>query len=237
MSGRLAFHRPRPVPLLMSAAAVLLLFGLGIWQLQRLAWKEGLVAELTVAQRQVLESLPQDVGAAQRFYHARISGEYLPGTSYHLAARYFRSKLGYSLLHPFRLDDGRVVLVNRGWIPAAMKDSEQLPPPPNGPQSLRVQIRTSNERNYFTPENQPQHNVWFGRDVDAIAAHSGLSLLPVTLDVIGQQDQNTLPVPATGEIVLRNDHLGYAITWFGIGLAVLTISLLYHRKKPEDSGA
>ena len=116
----------------------------------------------------------------------QLEGEYLPHPEFHLAARYYRSKLGYSVFTPFRLTDGRLVLVSRGWIPAEAKHASI--PPAKGPQTILAQIRTSNERNYFTPANQPERNIWFGRDTDAMAAHAQLSLLPLTLDLIGDQN-------------------------------------------------
>lgn len=231
------FHKPKPIPLLMSLSAIILLFGLGIWQLQRLAWKEALIADIErAAQETPLQGLPQSVEEmkARRFHIAELTGEYLPEPELHLAARYFRSQLGYSVFNPFRLTDGRIVLVNRGWIPAQRKSADKHPAAPTGPQMIRVQIRTSNERNYFTPENQPQKNVWFGRDVDAMGEYARLSVLPISLDVVGTQSPDILPVPSEGMITLRNDHLGYAITWFGVGLAVLVISVLYHRKKSDN---
>ncbi len=227
------FHRPRPIPLIMSVGAVMILFGLGIWQLNRLSSKEALIASIKRANETApLQTLPADL-TAHRFYRVQLQGEYLPEPEFHLAARYFQSKLGYSLLNPFKLNDGRIVIVSRGWVPAEHKQT--TPPAPNGPQTILAQIRTSDERNYFTPENQPSQNVWFGRDAQQMGEYAKLDVLPITLDIIGEQDRMQLPVPSDGSIKPRNDHLGYAITWFGIGFAALIISLLYHRKKPENT--
>jgi surfeit locus 1 family protein len=113
-------------------------------------------------------------------------------------------------------------------------NKDDYPAAPQGPQQLKVQIRTSDERNAFTPENQPEKNVWFGRDAQAMGKQLGLDVLPFTFDVVGVQEKDVYPVPSQGEIKMRNDHLGYAITWFGVGLGALVITLLYHRRKPED---
>lgn len=230
------FVKPRPIPFLMSAFAVILLFGLGTWQLQRLAWKEALIAQIEQAAAQPpLNDLPDDEAAlmAKRFHLVTLEGNYLPDQEFHLAARYFRSQLGYSVLNLFELNDGRIVVLNRGWVPAARKSSGEIPPAPEGTQSVVAQIRTSNERNPFTPPNQPEQNVWFGRDVTEIAAFTGKNLMPITLDVVGAQDVTQLPIPSDGEIRPRNDHLGYALTWYGVGLSVLIISLVYHRRRPS----
>lgn len=223
------FNRPRPVPLIMTVVMVVTLFYLGAWQVQRLIWKEALIAQIETAEQTApLLELPDDI-AAHQFYRVQLRGQYLPQQQFHLAARYYKSQLGYSLLLPFQLSaDGRIVLVARGWIPTALKDKAPLPP--QGEITLLAQIRTTNERNPFTPENQPAKNIWFGRDVAEMGASAGLDLLPFTLDLIGEQHRDQLPVPSDGKLRPRNDHLHYAITWFAIGASALIISLLYHRK-------
>ena len=229
------FHKPRPIPLIMSVVAVGTLFALGVWQLQRLSWKQELIADIKRAEQTApLQALPEDL-QAHRFYRVQLEGHYMPEHEFHLAARYFRSKLGYSVLNPFVTREGDIVLVSRGWIPAEAKKTGEYPKAPDSFQTILAQIRTSNERNYFTPINQPDQNIWFGRDAEAMGKYAGLDVLPITLDIIGDQDPQSLPVPTDGSIKPRNDHLAYAITWFGIGLAALIISLLYHRKKPETN--
>ncbi len=229
------FHKPTPLTLLILVSSAIVLFGLGTWQMQRLAWKEGIIAALEEANASApLARLPdtRDALEAKRFYHVTLTGEYVPETEFHLAARYFKNQLGYSIFNPFRLTDGRLVLVNRGWVPTAKKAREGRPGAPAGRQTIVAQIRTSNERNYFTPPNQPQKNVWFGRDVEAMGEAAEMSFEPLTLDRIDKQDPQQLPVPSRGEISLRNDHLGYAVTWYSLCLGLIVIGILYHRKKP-----
>lgn len=232
------FQKPKLLPLILSACGVLLMFALGTWQLQRLAWKEHLLATIErAAQEAPMQTLPNDKTEleAKRFYTVQLTGDYLPEHEFHIAARYFQHQLGYSVLTPFRMEDGRVVLVNRGWVPTASKDPATRPLDISGPRTILAQIRTSNERNHFTPVNQPELNIWFGRDVQEMASHAGLTFAPVTLDLIGDQDITHLPVPSRGEIKLRNDHLGYAITWFAIGFGIIIIALVYHRKSKGDA--
>lgn len=230
------FHRPKPIPFIMTLLAVLTLFGLGTWQVQRLLWKEQLLAQIEqAAETAPLQSLPEDI-ASHRFYRVQLRGEYLQSPQFHLAARYFKSQLGYSVLTPFRLSgSGDLVLVSRGWVPAAIKTQGKIPNPPEGELVILAQIRTSDERNPFTPINQPEQNIWFGRDASEMGASASLNFLPFTLDLIGDQNPDLLPVPSDGKLRPRNDHLHYAITWYAIGLAALIISLLYHRKKTPQS--
>lgn len=229
------FHRPRFVPFVMSLGGVMLMFGLGIWQLQRLEWKEHLIATIDHANASApLTHLPKtkDGIDSKQFYRIELTGHFAAEPEFHLAARYYQSQLGYSVFNPFTLEDGRVVLVNRGWIVAKEKNTSERTPAPTEKQTIAAIIRTTNERNYFTPPNQPEHNVWFGRDVKEMADFSHIPFEPLTLDLIAEPEKGVTPIPTGGAIELRNDHLNYAITWFSIGSGILVISLLYHRKKP-----
>ncbi len=234
------FNRPKLVPLVMSVGGFVAMMALGIWQVERLQWKENLIHTIEVASKQSpLMQLPRDEAEreAQHFYTVRLTGHYEPEHEFDIAARYYKSRLGYSVITPFRIDEGadagKLVLVNRGWIPATEKDGAARDAGLEGTHTITARIRISNERNRFTPANQPERNIWFGRDVAEMAAHAKLTVEPITLDRIDTQDDAALPIPSDGTVNLRNDHLGYAITWFSIGLAILVISLLYHRKKPE----
>ncbi len=231
------FVRPKPIPLLMTVVAAGLMCVLGFWQVERLIEKELLIHKLEKAAKETpLESLPTTVQdwRKHRFYNARISGRFLPIAEFHIAARYHKGTLGYHVFNPFQLDDGRIVLVNRGWIPTELKDKSRRDFLDSSSQTLLVQIRTSNERNYFTPENQPDENIWFGRDMGEMRGYSGILIEPFSVDVIGEVEDGTYPIPSGGKIKLHNNHLGYAITWFAIGFGVLFVSLMYHRKKPAS---
>ena len=81
----------------------------------------------------------------------------------------------------------------------------------------------------FTPENSAEKNLWFYTDMQEISQFLGVPLAPVMLDVVGQQVPGSYPIPSDGKVALRNDHLGYAITWFAVGIAGLVIFLLYTR--------
>lgn len=229
----MCFKRPKFIPLIMTIGGVLTMTFLGTWQVKRLMWKETLITKIEAANAQApLTTLPKENIDDTRFFSVSLRGEYLPEHSFHIAARYFESQLGYHVFVPFKAQSGETVLINRGWIPARQKESfsEDL----SGTHDIVGQIRTSNDRNPFTPVNQPEKNIWFGRDTAEMGKAAGLTLLPYTLDLIGEQNPKKLPIPTTGEIKLRNDHFGYAVTWYSIGLAILIISLLYHRKRPGE---
>lgn len=230
----LKLEKPRPIPLIITLVCLATTLALGTWQVQRLQWKEALITKIETANAQapLLRLPPNNLLDEYHYRYVMLTGEYLHEHELHLAARYYKSQLGYSVLTPFKIaDDERTVLVNRGWISAYEKELEKRPDSqPEGEQTITAMIRLNAERNPFTPENQPEKNVWFGRDVAQMAEYTGLELAPLTLDAIGDEVEG-LPIPSDGVINLRNDHLSYALTWFMIAAGIAGIFIAYHRKK------
>jgi surfeit locus 1 family protein len=209
---------------------------LGTWQVQRLHWKESIIADLASANaKDPITKLPTEKTEldALQFRKVSLSGTWLGDTEFHLAPRYWRDQFGYTIVTPFKLNDGRTLLVNRGWVPAAKKEPATRPETRvKGYAAINGLIRTDSDRSYFSPPNQPEKNLWFGRDISVMGSYAKLpNVVPVMVDLVGMQDANKLPVPSDGTIRVRNDHLSYIITWYGIALGILVIFVLYHRKK------
>jgi surfeit locus 1 family protein len=232
----MAYTRPTPKILIAFLLAFSALIALGAWQIERLMWKEALIAQIASAnQTQALTALPDTATELEplAFRNVTLTGHFLPDIEFHVTPRYFRDTLGYHLFTPFQLTDGRIVIVNRGWVPAAQKDpaTRPLSVPNASEHALTGQIRLGPERNYFTPPSDPKQNVWFGRDIADMAKSANLSgVLPLSVDLIGPQIAGELPIPTTGIIGLRNDHLQYALTWFLLALGLLVVFAVYHRK-------
>ena len=232
----ITLNRPRPLALILFLICFGTTLALGTWQVSRLQWKTNLIAEIETAKTSApLAILPADANElkSRAFYPVALHGKWLGDTEFHLSPRFYKSTLGYFVITPLLLDDGRTVLVNRGWIPAAQKEAASRPESNvKGRATIHGLIRLGNERNYFTPHNQPAKNLWFGRDIDQMAAVANLqNIIPAMVDIVGIQDIKTLPVPSDGTIRLTNDHLSYIITWYGIALGILVIFILTLRKK------
>jgi surfeit locus 1 family protein len=230
------FIRPRPVAWFFFLLAFGGTLALGSWQVQRLHWKQGLITTLAEAQQKPpITTLPKDEAAFKtlQFYPAKISGTWIPNIEFQLAPRYLHDQFGYAIIAPLKLNDGRIVLINRGWVPGKKKDIATRPETrARGAATVKGLIRVGSERSYFTPANQPEKNIWFGRDIAAMAEYAKLShVAPAMVDAVGAQKPDRLPIPSDGTIRLRNDHLSYVITWYGIALGVLVIFLVYHRRK------
>lgn len=239
------FNRPRPVAWFFFILAFGACMAAGSWQVNRLAWKQGLIAAIAEANEKApLTTLPKDTAAldALQFRKVKLGGAWRGDMEFHLTPRYFRDQFGYWIITPFILPDGRTLLVNRGWVPAAKKlPVTRAGTSVHGKATITGMVRLGSERSYFTPISQPEKNIWFGRDVADMAAFAQLEhIVPVMVDIINvpiagtiktQAEVTSLPIPSDGIIRLRNDHLSYIITWYGIASGILLIFVLYHRRK------
>ena len=229
------FTRPKPLAWFFFLLAFGMTVAFGTWQVKRLQWKLDLIDELAAANAQKpLTSLPTSMAGLEslQFRKVQLRGTWVPNVEFHLAPRYLHDQFGYAIIAPLKLNDGRILLVNRGWVPAAKKDLAKRPETKvRGAATVSGLVRTGNERGYVTPANSPEKNIWFGRDIAEMAASKQLlKTIPVMVDQVGP-DTKKLPIPSDGIIRLRNDHLSYIITWYGIALGILVVFLAYHRKK------
>ncbi len=217
------FRQPELIPLLFIICSTLLLGTLGAWQVQRLQWKNALLASIEEAQsKETLGNLPQDVeGLAYR--NVVITGRYMNDKALRLVGRKENMRAGFFVLTPFVLeDDGRVILVNRGYAEEGKEN------PLDGMQTVKGILRLPREKRPFAPQNQPDKNVWFYEDIEAISGLTGTQLLPYVVEATGD-DRQTQPLVSNGKISLRNDHLGYAITWFCLAVVGLVMFAFYQR--------
>lgn len=215
------------VPLIFGIVGVAILVSLGSWQLRRLAWKTEILAEIAAR----LEAPPGPVPAttspeADRYLHVRTSGEILPG-EIHVYTSAPPRGVGYRVIVPLRLADGRSLLLDRGFVPINEKDV----PRHLGPITVEGNLDWPRETDsLFTAAPDLAKNIWFARDVPAMAAALGTEPL---LLVTSASDDPAAPQPLPVTVNLPNDHLGYALTWFGLALvwAGMTLYLLWRIKR------
>jgi surfeit locus 1 family protein len=226
------FRRIQFIPALFILSSTVLLIGLGIWQLQRMEWKNAIVARTAEAQAlPALGDLPdlpdQQAIDAMAFRNVTLTGKFLHDKSLHLVGRSKNagSENGFFIVTPFVLDDdGRTILVNRGFSPVG-KEAK-----PEGAQVISGVIRPSRVKRYFSPENHPEKNVWFYEDIPAMSLALGIQLTPVIVEVVGPYQKGVYPIAHTGKVQMRNDHLQYAITWFSLAIIGIIMFIIYHRE-------
>lgn len=222
--------RQRPVALLVGAGVVfVVLMALGIWQIQRLAWKTDLIARVDarVAATPVPAPGPSEwagltAGNAE-YRRVTVAGEYAPDSDVLVQAVTERGA-GFWVMTPLATDGGWTVLVNRGFVAADRRDDRPLP---TGPQAVTGLLRLSQPDGAFLRANDPGAGRWYSRDTQAIAATLGLpQVAPYFIDADHAGEGQ--PIGGLTVIAFRNHHLSYALTWFAMaaGLVVLTVLAL-----------
>ena len=214
------------------------LIALGIWQIERKASKEALIAVLT----ERVAAPPQALPAAKDWTTLnRASDEYrrvkftasFDNASEALvfaAATAFRPDVtnpGDWVFTPARLNDGRLIVVNRGFVPDTRRDPKSRPQGQIAePIEITGALRWPDERHWFTPSDDPARNLWFTRDPAGIAAAKGLDpkmVAPFYVEQEAPVPPGGLPQPGKLVIVLPDNHLQYALTWFGLAAVLAAV--------------
>ena len=234
--------RPTFWPTVFTIPAVLLMLGLGVWQLQRLQWKEALINERVTRTTGAPIALPGpgDPVADLEYHRVQVQGEFLHDKEIFLGARSLNGNAGYHLVTPFRLADGRVLFVDRGWIPLSRKaPASRAAGEVAGPQALDAVIRLKGTQAWMVPDNRPDLDFFFWADLPAMAKLMNLPAAETRffLEAGPAKNPGGLPIGGQTRIDLPNDHLQYAITWFSLAGALLVIYFLYHRRPPQNPPA
>ena len=232
------FTRPKPSLTVAALVVMAILLGLGFWQLDRLGQKRALI--LKIAERSVSEPLPapgfsQPRNADFEFRRVTARGTFRHDLEIPVYALGPGGAPGYRIHTPLERNSGGVVLVNRGWVPTALKDralrAEGLA---SGVVTVAGILRHPQGKARFTPENQPQTNAWFWLDLDLAADARGLeNLAYYFIEAAADPDSPGPPRGATSAPYIANNHLGYLLTWFSLALALAVIFAVYHLPRDD----
>jgi surfeit locus 1 family protein len=216
-----------------ALVGVAILVGLGIWQLDRRVWKENLIATVTARLARAPEDLPPReswprlVPENDEYSRVKFSAEFLAGEEalVYTAGSAFRPDVqgpGYWVFAPARLAGGSIVLVDRGFVPAERKEpASRAQGAPQGIIDVVGVMRWSEIRGMFTPADDPKTNVWYLRDPKAIAAAKKWdTAAPFYIEQEAPMPPGGLPKPGKLAVDLPDNHLQYAITWFGLALGL-----------------
>jgi len=235
--------RRRLLPLTLAAlVGFAVLIGLGTWQVERLHWKEALIAQRTAATSAPPAALPRSLEAARplEFHRVEAKGVFLHDREIPVHAIERRSGgAGYLVLTPLRLEDGAVVLVERGWVPADKREAQtraQGNPPGEVSVEGLLRLAPAEKPGWFLPANDPDRGEWFWIELPALARAAGESgALPFYVEAGPAPNPGGFPVGGQANTDLPNDHLQYAITWYALAAALAVIYLLLLR--PERPAA
>lgn len=225
---------PRIWPVLLATAIGLaILVTLGVWQVQRLAWKEGLLAQLAANAAAPPIGLAEAAARAAEgedieFVRVAFDATYKHGATMKMIASYDRGQ-GWTIITPALTQDGFAVIIDRGLIPG---DRLERFDTPEGLVKVEGVIRThARGKGYFDPQNDPKTNLWYWWDVPAMQAASGLAAdakpFPYVVQLLPSAAAGEFPRPQEPKANLANNHLGYAITWFGLAATLLGVAGFY----------
>lgn len=242
------------LPGLLTLVGVIVLVWLGVWQVQRLHWKEALIARITERTHEAPVALPPE---PEWVTWSADHGEYRPvwaeGILLHersvfvhgnaeLGSR--QSRMGYFVLTPLQLANGASVIVNRGFVPIENRTDVNLAPDTDTV-SVEGLLRAPQSRNWFIPDDNPERGDWFTRDPQAIAdAYGWKRVAPFLIDAFdaqrGVDNQPHRPSPSASPptwprggltvVTFPNNHLDYAATWFGLAFVLVVIFALFARR-------
>ena len=198
-------------PFFFGLIGLIMLLGLGKWQVERLAWKNSLAAEISesVAKSPIV-IMPHEIESVQQYQSVRVDGEFLPEELHVLHSLKFYGP-GFKLIKPFKLSSDEVILVDLGFIKERNKLKERI----ILSNTITGNILFPNETDSFTPGPNFERNIWFSRDLGAMANY--LETIPVLIVLSNLVHEKIIATPLRPNLI--NNHLQYAFTWFSMAMA------------------
>jgi surfeit locus 1 family protein len=217
------------LPLVFGLLGTAVLIGLGVWQMQRLDWKEAILADIEARIVAAPVALPATPDAEDdRYLPVRVTGT-LKDPAIRVLVSQKQIGAGYRIIRPLQMDDRRI-MVDLGFLPI------QSPTPAaatDAPVTVIGNLHWPDEVDSYTPAPDLRADIWFARELPRMAAHLGTDpvLVVARQTSLAPSDLTPLPLDTSG---IPNDHLGYAVTWFGLALVwiVMTATLLWRMRRP-----
>jgi surfeit locus 1 family protein len=222
----------------LSTAALAVLIGLGVWQLQRLQWKEGLIAQIEARVKADPVSLKEAVARARAgedvsYLRVRVEGKFDNTKERYLFA-VSDGTPGWHVITPLETPDGEAVLVDRGFVPDALKDpAARRQGEISDAVTVTALARRPETQGLFVPNNEIEQNRWFWRDLKAMTTsmfgEGAKDVAPFFLEAEKSEIPGGWPRGGETRLDLPNNHLQYAITWFLLALCLVVIYVIYVR--------
>lgn len=208
-----------------------ILIWLGTWQIQRLDWKRGILTEIETKIAGAPQELPQaPTQEANLYLPVALNGTILPNELFVLVSLKHVGA-GYRVIAPFQTDDGRTLLLDRGFIPVDQKNTPRL----TGPSQITGNLHWPDDRTSSTPENDVAANIWFARDIQQMAQVLGTESTLVIARSEAPADPGLEPLPVSTQGI-PNDHLQYAITWYSLAVVwlIMTATFIWRQRKTKE---
>lgn len=227
-------------PTAFAAAAFVVLVGLGTWQVQRMNWKADLIEQVEAG----VAAAPVSVADAEKLFaegHAEYRRVAATGTFDHGAERHLyqvgKAGPGWHVFTPLVLADGRALWINRGYVPLAKKAAATRPDSlVEGEVTVTGYLREPERQGWFVPDNAPDKNEWFWRDLAAMAAGTAYPPLPFFIEAEEGGDPGEIPADGVTILDLPNRHFGYVLTWYGLAGTLLLVYVPFIRRRLVRAG-
>jgi surfeit locus 1 family protein len=228
----------------LTVLAICLLLALGVWQVQRLAWKTELIARVNARVDAPAVAAPGTAEwgrvnkADDEYRHVTLRGRLMNDAE---AQVYTVSDYGagYWVMTPLKRDDGAIVYINRGFVPMDRRmPSTRAEGQPQGEVTITGLLRMPEARGWLLQQaNDPAHDAWYRRDIAAMAQSRHIGpVAPYFVDADASPNPGGWPKGGLTVVKFPNSHLAYALTWFSLAamLAGVSVWLMWFRKPESD---
>lgn len=210
-------------PLILGIVGCAILIHLGLWQLRRLEEKEDMLAQIQASIDSDPVPLPANPDPSMKYMPVTVSGT-TTGAEIDVLSGSKEQGGGYQVVSRFVTDDGRAIMLDRGFVPQELRHVER------GPVRLTVRgnLHWPDEKGSATPDPNLDENIWFARDVPAMAQVLDTEPVLVVASFVEGDAQGVEPIPVAIEGI-PNNHLSYAVQWFLIAAtwAGMTVGLIW----------
>jgi len=197
---------------------------LGTWQLYRLQWKQDVINQISEGLKSTPIKYSQDI--RKNYQKVTLVGEYDFKSQIYLYSLNDKGQPGFDVVTPFETTKKENVLVNRGWIKKELKNHSDINILSN---NVTGMLRQANRKNFFTPDNDINKNIWFSVNLEDVQKITGKKFNEF---IVYLDDKNiNAPKPKKITVDLPNNHLKYAITWYSISISILFFYLYFRKKK------
>lgn len=240
-----ALSQPRQITLWVSVIlALAVLIGLGTWQMQRRAWKLGLIDR--IEQRAHGEAISLTLaknfwqrGGDVEYYRVVLVGRFLHEEERHLYT-IEGGKAAWRIVTPLVTSGDDIVLVDRGYVPEELKDpATRAQGQIAGPVEIVGLARAAVPPNWFTPAVDLKRNQWFTRDIASMAtslpADQAARVLPFMVEAEAEPVPGGWPRGGVTRLALQNRHLEYALTWYGLAVTLLVVAFFLARGRAQQA--
>lgn len=245
---RIFNHQYPLIPFISTLLGIVMLTMLGNWQLKRLEEKSRLISAIEQSMITPAQLVTADnIKNVEIFQKIKLEGSFIEGQNIFLYGKRSGTaeKDGYYILSPFIVDNqqgqenSEIILVSRGWIPQSMKATiaDGTLSFANSMQSIEVVVMPREKKPLFMPENDLERNIWFRIDPEFAVGTHNVTIGNVYFRQINASDlpDGMVPLSTSNLSKVRNDHLEYAISWYGLAVALIIMFLYYYHGSATDA--